>query len=320
MTDQYDVVIIGAGPAGLAAGLSLVRARRRTLMIDSNRPRNAATLRSHGFITRDGVSPLELRKIGRGEFEGYPAAQFHTALALSVTATNVDEISGDLSFHESRFRVVTRGLRGEASRDVSARTVLIATGLLETLPALPSIRAWYGTNVHSCIDCDGYEKADAALALIGESDDLAERALLISQWTSDLIVFTNAVGTVTAADEAALLRRGIRVDRRPIADVVGERGAMTGVLLADGEVIAREGGFVRPGWAPAIDYLDASVLGQLERDRDGLVVVDDQGRTSIAGLYAAGDSTPPGAEQLMVAAGLGARAAAAINRDLIGPL
>ena len=74
------------------------------------------------------------------------------------------------------------------------RTVVVATGLTETLPALPSIRAWYGTDLHSCIDCDGYEKADAALALIGESDDLAERALLISQWSDDLIVFTNGVG------------------------------------------------------------------------------------------------------------------------------
>jgi thioredoxin reductase len=306
----YDVVIIGAGPAGLAAGLSLVRARRRTLMIDSNRPRHSATLRSHGFITRDGVPPLELRRIGREEYDAYPAAEFHMGLVRSV-----DQV--DASADGARFTVSTKGLRGEKNRLVTARTVLIATGLAETLPALPSIRAWYGTNLHSCIACDGYEEADRALALIGETDDLAEHALLISQWTDDLIVFTNGIGQVSEDDEAALAVRGIRVDRRPLSDVAGERGAMTGIQVTDGEFVARQGGFVRPKYAAA-----ATFAQQLEpvTDAAGLLIVDAQGRTSVPGLYAAGDTTPPGPEQLLVSAGEGARAAVAINRELLGPL
>jgi thioredoxin reductase len=314
-TEQpYDVVIIGAGPAGLAAGLSLVRARRRTLMIDSNRPRHSATLRSHGFITRDGVPPLELRRIGREEYEAYPAAEFHMGLARTV-----DHVSGvdETDATAARFTITTKGMRGEKNRTVTARTVLIATGLAETLPALPSVRAWYGTNLHSCIACDGYEEADRALALIGETDDLAEHALLISQWSGDLIVFTNGIGQITDADETALATRGIRVDRRPLADVVGEKGAMTGIELADGEFIPREGGFVRPRYGAA-----ATFAQQLEPTTDaaGLLVVDAQGRTSVPGLYAAGDTTPPGPEQLLVSAGEGARAAVAINRELLGPL
>ncbi|WP_104166967.1 NAD(P)/FAD-dependent oxidoreductase [Cryobacterium sp. N22] len=305
----YDVVIIGAGPAGLAAGLSLVRARRRTLMIDSNRPRHSATLRSHGFITRDGVPPLELRRIGREEYEAYPAAEFHMGLVRSV-----EQRPGAGA---ARFTVSTKGMRGEKNRVVTARTVLIATGLAETLPALPSIRAWYGTNLHSCIACDGYEEADRALALIGETGDLAEHALLISQWTHDLIVFTNGVGQVTEADEAGLAARGVRVDRRPLTDVVGERGAMTGVQVADGEFVAREGGFVRPRYEAAATF--AGTLNPAT-DAAGLLVVDPQGRTSVPGLYAAGDTTPPGPEQLLVSAGEGARAAVAINRELLGPL
>ncbi|POH66097.1 MULTISPECIES: NAD(P)/FAD-dependent oxidoreductase [Cryobacterium] len=304
----YDVVIIGAGPAGLAAGLNLVRARRRTLMIDSNRPRHSATLRSHGFITRDGVPPLELRRIGREEYEAYPAAEFHMGLVRSVE---------QLPDAAARFTVSTKGMRGEKNRVVTAHTVLIATGLAETLPALPSIRAWYGTNLHSCIACDGYEEADRALALIGETDDLAEHALLISQWTDDLIVFTNGVGQVTDPDEAALAARGIRVDRRPLTDVVGERGAMTGIQVADGEFVAREGGFVRPKYEAAATFA-ASLTPTT--DAAGLLVVDAQGRTSVPGLYAAGDTTPPGPEQLLVSAGEGARAAVAINRELLGPL
>lgn len=311
MTDHYDVVVLGAGPAGLAAGLSLVRARRSTLLIDSNRPRNAATLHSHGFITRDGISPLELRRLGREEFEKYPDASFHSALVRTVVRV------ADLTHERARFAITTKGLRGEPSREVTAESVLVATGLSETLPALPSIRAWYGTNLHSCIECDGYEKSDAALALVGETSDLAESALLISRWTDDLIIFTNAVGSVSDTEEAALAARGITVDRRPIADIAGEHGAMTGVRLEDGDFIPRDGGFVRPQWTPAIQYLD---LVDVAVDDDGLIIVDDLGRTSIPGLYAAGDSTPPGADQLIIAAGSGARAAGAINRDLLGPL
>lgn len=311
MTDHYDVVVLGAGPAGLAAGLSLVRARRSTLLIDSNRPRNAATLHSHGFITRDGISPLELRRLGREDFEKYPDASFHSALVRTVVP-----VAG-LTHEKARFAITTKGLRGEPNREITAESVLVATGLAETLPALPSIRAWYGTNLHSCIECDGYEKSDAALALIGETSDLAESALLISRWTDNIIIFTNAVGVVTDREETALASRGIRVDRRPIADIAGEHGAMTGVQLEDGDFIPRDGGFVRPHWTPAIQYLD---LVDVAVDDDGLIIVDDLGRTSIPGLYAAGDSTPPGADQLIIAAGSGARAAGAINRDLLGTL
>jgi thioredoxin reductase len=305
----YDVVIIGAGPAGLAAGLNLVRARRRTLMIDSNRPRHSATLRSHGFITRDGVPPLELRRIGREEYEAYPAAEFHMGLVRAV-----EPLSGD---DGARFTVSTKGMRGEKNRVVTARTVLIATGLAETLPALPSIRAWYGTNLHSCIACDGYEEADRPLALIGETDDLAEHALLISQWTADLIVFTNGVGQVSEAEEVGLAARGIRVDRRPLTDVMGEKGAMTGIQVADGEFVPRAGGFVRPRYEAAAVF---AVALNPATDASGLIVVDPQGRTSVPGLYAAGDTTPPGPEQLLVSAGEGARAAVAINRELLVPL
>lgn len=318
--DHYDVVIIGAGPAGLAAGLSLVRARRRTLMIDSNRPRNAATLHSHGFITRDGTSPLELRRMGREEFEGYPDAEFHTALVQSVTpadASDHTDSSGGAASSAARFTITTRGQRGQPNRSISAQAVLVATGISEVMPALPSIRAWYGTNLHSCIECDGFGLAGGQLALIGETTDLADRALLISHWSSDLIVFTNAVGVVSDADEAALLGRGVRVDRRPLADVLGEQGAMTGVQMQDGEFIPRSGGFVRSRWTPLNAFLENIPA---DRDADGFLVVDPSGRSSVAGLYAAGDSTADGAGQLMIAAGHGARTAGAVNRDLIGPL
>ena len=325
---RYDVVIIGGGPAGLSAGLNLVRARRRVLILDSNRPRHSATLISHGFLTRDGVSPLELRSLGRAEFSGYPTAEFHQGLVGSISRapiTNDGVLPEELleqvpDARSGDFIVTSRGVRGSADRAVAAPVVVLASGLAETLPPLPSIRAYYGTSLHSCIECDLFEKSDQPLALIGSTADLAERALLISQVTDDLVVFTNGASpseSVSEAEEAALANRGITVERRPVADVVGDRSGLTGVLLETGETIARTGGFVRPIWSVPLDFVAG--LG-FERDAEGHVVVDAGGATTVPGLYAVGDITPPGSQQLIVAAGAGARVAAAVNRHLLGPL
>jgi thioredoxin reductase len=300
---SYEVVVIGGGPAGLSAALNLARARRRVLVVDGNRPRHAATLLAHGFLTRDGVSPLELRRMGREEVDAYDNA---TVVFAQVGAVSVE---GD------GFRVVARGVRGGADVDVRADTVLIATGVTETMPAIPSIRAFYGTQLHSCIECDGFESAGQPLALIGETDDLAERALLLTQWTDDLIVFTNGVAPIGEDEERTLARLGVRVERRPIDDVVGEKGVMTGVRLADGTVVERAGGFLRPEWSPSLSFVDAL---DLDRDADGYLLTDADGRTSLPGVYAAGETSAPGPQQLIVAAGSGAVVAAAVNRDLIG--
>jgi thioredoxin reductase len=299
---DVDVVVVGGGPAGLSAALNLVRARQRVLVLDGNRPRNAATLHSHGFLTRDGISPLELRRIGREEVAAYDDADVQFAL--------VDRVS----VIEGGFRVTATGVRGAPDRNVTTRRVLVAAGLREILPSIPNLRSFYGTALHSCYECDGFEKAGEALAVVGESDDLAERALHASVWSDDIIVFTNGVGIVSDADERMLAAHGIRVERRVVSEVVGERAQFTGLKLADGEVIARTAGFVRPRWETALGYLDG--LGA-ETDEQGLLVVDSEHRTSVPGLYAAGDITPPGPEQLIVAAGTGAQASASIVRDAV---
>ncbi len=301
--DSYEVVVIGGGPAGLSTALNLARARRRVLVVDGNRPRHAATLIARGFLTRDGIPPLELRRLGREEVSAYENAEVVFAQVGSV------EVEG------TGFRVRARGVRGGADVDAAAEAIVLATGVTEAMPAIPSIRAYYGTHLHSCVECDGYEKAGEPLALIGESADLAERALLLTQWTDDLIVFTNGIAPVSADEERALASLGVRVERRPIDDIVGDKGVMTGVRLQDGTVVDRVGGFIRPAWSPALAFADA--LG-LDRDTDGYLVTDRQGRTSLPGVYAAGETTAPGPQQLVVAAGSGAVVAAAVNRDLIG--
>lgn len=304
---EYDVLVVGAGPAGLSAALNLVRARRRVLVVDGGRPRNAATLHAHGFLTRDGISPLELRQLGRAEVETYPDAEFQAGLVSGLTAEGHSRSGGG-------FLAAIRGMRGLPNRSVRAGAVVIASGLIEEFPALPSIRAFYGTRLHSCIECDGYEERDRALALIGETDDLAEQALLLRQWSANLVVFTNGVGRVTADEEQRLRGVGVALERRPIEDLVGERDVLTGVRLTDGTVIARQAGFIRPRYSLALGY--AAELG-LATDASGFLAVDPSGRCSVRGVYAAGDAAAPGPQQLIVAAGAGALAAAALLRDSI---
>jgi thioredoxin reductase len=299
---SWDAIVIGAGPAGLSAALNLARSRRRVLVLDSNRPRNAATFSAHGYLSRDGISPLELRRLGREELAAYPEAEYRK------TAVSLVERDGPRDGGRGAF-VVT--LAGGVE---STRTVVIAAGLTETFPALPGIRAFYGTTVHSCIACDAYDYVDQPIALIGETDDLAYRALLLTQWSRDLIVFTNGVAVVSESDEERLNRRGVRVDRRPVQDVVGGHDGLTGILMADGEVIARVAAFVRPVWTPSMAFADPLALAVTDA---GLIDVDAGGRTSVPRVYATGDAVPLWRKQLIVAAGDGAKVADTLNRDLI---
>ena len=298
---DVDVVVIGAGPAGLAAALGLARQQRTVALLDSNRPRHAATLQSHGFITRDGISPLELRTIGRDEVLRYPT--------VSHERTLVRQIAGI----DGGFEVQAEQPGSRAESETRAAAVLIATGLSETLPVSQHVRPWYGTSLHSCMDCDGYDKRGQALALIGETDDLVDRAMVIRRHTDDLAVFTNGADAVSDAGEARLAEHGVALVRTPIATIEGDRDGMRAIVLEDGSRSERTGGFVRPWWHAQLEF--AEPLG-IETDEDGLVVVDRTQRTSVEGVYAAGDITP-GFRQLAVAAGAGTIAASVINRDLI---
>jgi thioredoxin reductase len=170
-------------------------------------------------------------------------------------------------------------------------------------------------SVFSCVACDAWDLRGRPLALIGETPDLARRAVHLARWTADLTVFTNAADVVTSDEETALSALGIRVERAAVADLDGERGAVSSVQLADGRSIPVEGGFVRPTWTVATGFIDDL---RPQESADGFLITDDSGRTSIPGLYAAGDVAVPGPQQMIIAAGNGARTAAAIVDDLQG--
>jgi len=299
---EYDVLVVGGGPAGLSAALNLGRSLARVLVVDADRPRNAATLRSHGFLTRDGIPPQELRRLAREELAAYPDVEVRSRTRVFALRRQGDGFAADIG-------------RRETEATMSARAVLLASGLRESLPAVPNLRGFYGMSLFSCAACDAWELQGRRLALIGETPDIADRARLIGRWTESLTVFTHGADVVTAGEEEELAAAGIAVRRQPILELRGDRGRLEEIGLADGTAVSVDGGFVRPEWESTLSFLDG-IAPSL--DDSGHLLTDRSGRTDVPGLYAAGDAAAPGPQQLIVAAGAGARAAAVIVHDSIG--
>ncbi|GLZ80382.1 thioredoxin reductase [Actinorhabdospora filicis] len=281
---MYDTVIIGGGAAGLSAALVLSRARRRVAVVDGGKPRNAPAAHMQGFLSRDGESPAELLRIGRREVLGYGA----------------EIIDGHVTAAEPGFALVL----GDA-RVLRARSVLVATGAKDELPDVPGLRERWGTDVLHCPYCHGYEVRDRPIGVLAGGADPAHQALLLTQWSSDVMLFAGDAELPGEA-RARLAGRGVTVVDGPVDGVVVEDGTLTGVGVA-GRVVPRAALFVPPRVVPRDEVLVA--LGW-----DG--TADAAGRTSVPGVWAAGNVIDPRA-QVITAAGQGSAAAIAINTWLL---
>jgi thioredoxin reductase len=294
--NEYDVVVIGGGAAGLSAALVLVRALRRVAVIDAGEPRNAPAAHMHGFLGRDGAPPATLLKHGREEVAGYGGHLIDGAV------TGVD---GD---GDGRFAVTLAD-----GRSLRARRVLAAMGLRDDLPDIPGVRERWGRDLLHCPYCHGYEVRDQPLGVLGGTPEAVQHALLVRQWSSD-VVFFGHTAEPAAEDRAALAARGIDVVDGPIARLVVDNDRLTGVELASGRFVPRVAVFVRPRLVARDDVLTG--LG-CATDDNGWVIADSSGRTSVAGLWVAGNVANPRA-QVITAAGEGSAAAIAMNADLVG--
>jgi thioredoxin reductase len=289
---DYDVMIVGGGAAGLSAALVLGRARRRVAVIDAGQPRNAPAAHMQGFLSRDGLPPSELLAIGRTEVEGY----------------GVEVLDDEVADLEPGFVARLR-----SGRSLSARRVLVATGVGDELPDIPGVWDRWGRDLLHCPYCHGWEVRDQPLGVIGSIPGSVQHALLVRQWSDDVVFFAHR--HALSEDEALQLSaRGIEVVSGEIARLRVERDQLTGVELSDGTVVGRAAVFVRPGNRPHPDGLLAALGAKL--DADGFPVVDRAGRTSAAGVWAAGNAADPRA-QVIASAGMGSAAAIAINADLV---
>jgi thioredoxin reductase len=291
-SEPNDVAIVGGGPAGLSAALVLGRARRRVVVIDAGMPRNAPAAHMQGFLSRDGMPPADLLRAARAEVRRY---------GVEIVEDRVVEATPGFA------------LRLAGGRTVEARHVLLSTGAVDELPDVLGARERWGCDLLHCPYCHGWEVRDRPLGVLGTGPGSVEYAHLIRQWSDDVVLFTHALA-VTDGERATLDARGIAVVDGPVERLVVTDDRLRAVQLADGRVIPRAALFIRPALRAHHDG-PAAALG-CERLADGLVRVDADGRTSVPGVWAAGNAANPRA-QVITAAGEGSAVAIAINNELV---
>jgi thioredoxin reductase len=293
---RYDVVVIGGGAAGLSAALVLSRARRRVLVVDAGQPRNAPAAHMHGYLSRDGMPPAELLTTGRSEVAGYGGD--------IITGTVADLVPDG----RTGFWVLL-----ENGQRISTRRLLVTTGLHDELPDIPGLSERWARDVLHCPYCHGHEVRDRKLGVVGGTPGSVRYAQIVRQWTHDLVYFTPP-GLLTAVERTELLARAIGVVEGTIDQlVIDEADQLRGVQMNDGSIIPRDALFVPPRFVPnnvLLLGLGATI------DPNGWVDVDATGRTSVPGVWAAGNIVDPRA-QVITAAGAGSAAGIAMNADLV---
>ncbi len=299
---DFDAAIVGGGPAGLSAALTLGRAGRRVVLVDAGAARNAPAAHSHGYLTRDGAPPEEIRRLGREEAAGY-------GVVLRDGRVRDAERDGD------GFRLALDGAGGLRADALRARVLVLATGVVDELPDIPGLaEAWGKTAVH-CPYCHGHEHRGKATAVLGRGSATYGFARLLHGWTDDVTVVTNGPEDLDVEEERQLADEDVRILRAPIARLRAPGGRLEAVEFEGIPPLACGVLYLRPPQRPASPL--AERLGA--ELRDGLVRVDHEGRTGVPGLFVVGDAANPVQEIATAAAG-GARAAIAVNHDLIcGP-
>jgi thioredoxin reductase len=292
--DALDAIVIGGGPAGLAAALCLGRARRTVLVVDAGAPRHAVAEGVHNFLTRDGMKPAELRAVAWEQMRPHATVRRHAGSVASL------DRAGD------RWVVAT-----DDGESWATDTVLLATGVVDRHPDVPGYDALWGRSIFHCPYCHGWEVRDRPLAVLGRGAALAQFAPLVRSWSDDVVACTDGE-PVDADTERELAAHGIAVHAAPIAHLDARDGALDAIRFADGTRLARHAIFVVA--APRLPSLVAG-LG-LDLDDRGWVRVDEDGATSAPALWAAGDLTSR-RHQVTEAAAQGLRAAMAINRHLV---
>jgi thioredoxin reductase len=290
--EGVEVAIVGAGPAGLSAALVLGRCRRRVVVFDSGAYRNARSHALRGFLTRDGVSPEDFRRIARTEIARYQTVEFRDDVVTDVVREHADSF-------------IVHSQRGIP---LACRKLLLATGLTDVLPPVAGSEDLFGAGVYSCPYCDAWELRDQPLATY---DRQGRYSLALSQWSQDLVVCTDGRTEIEPETRRRLEQLGARVDERRIARFRREAEHVCAVF-DNGDVLRRRAIFVNGNCRPRSDL--PAKLGCTMDERGG-VCVDRHESTSVSGVYVAGDASRD-ALQAVVAAGEGASAAIAINSAL----
>jgi len=299
MIVDHDAIVVGGGPAGLAAATWLARYRRSVLVLDGGPPRSWSTEVTHGYLGRDAVSPAELLEQARTDLASYPTADRRQARAETARADG-----------QGSFVVATDG-----GDELIARRLVLATGVTDELPPVPGMKEHYGASAFHCPTCDGYEARDRRVVLLGWGSQVVGVGLELLDWAREVTIVT--AGQRFEGDERhrqALERNGIALVEEDAAELVGPRHDLQAVVLADGRRLPCDLVFFSIAHHPQTDLADQ--LG-CELTDEGCLQVDDCGRTSVEGVFGAGDVTP-GIQLVQVAAAKGAIAGVTCALSLAG--
>ena len=294
-TAPYDAVIVGGGPAGLSAALVLGRARKRVLVVDEARPANAVSQGVGGLLGHDRVKPAELRDSGRRQLEEHDVELRHCAVE-------------DVEPIRDGFLVTPSD-----GSPVRAHALVLAHGLRYDPPPLPGIEALWGRSVFHCAFCDGWEVRDRPLAFHGSGPAAVRSALVLASWSNDVVLCTDGApdpgGDVLAA-------AGVRVRTEPIARLAGRDGTLEQIEFSEGPSERREALFVNTRRDQPNGL--AAALG-CELTEAGTIVTDADGRTTVPGVFAAGDAATAHSRSVANAIGTGSRVAYAVALERLAP-
>ncbi len=274
----------------------LGRCRRSVLVCDAGEPRNARSHELHGYLTRDGIDPAEFLRLAREELRQYPTVELHRGRIVDARRT------------PDGFTIVCEG-----GLQFGARKLLLATGVVDELPAVEGLRELYGKSVHHCPYCDGWEWRDEPLAVYGRGTSGSALALGLTVWSQDIVLCTDGPSGLTEREEEALGEAGVEIREDPVVRLEGRDGRLQQVVFGVGTPLPRSALFFCTGQhqrSPLAEKLGA------EFNEKGAVETGIRESTNVPGLYVAGDSSKE-AQFVIVAAAEGVKAATAINQALL---